>query len=94
VPTTAIPPSGECLITAADIQPGMKISRLYTLGQLLTSGSSGVPRGVNYGLTANEIVCNMRNLALQCLDPIKARYPNMEFNSVWRSEAVNNACGG
>lgn len=94
VPTTAIPPSGECLITAADIQPGMKISRLYTLGQLLTSGSSGVPRGVNYGLTANEIVCNMRNLALQCLDPIKAKYPNMYMSSVWRSEAVNRACGG
>lgn len=93
-PATDIPPSGTCTITTADIQPGMKISRLFTLGQLLTSGKSGTPRGTNYGLTPNEIVCNMRNLAMQCLDPIKAKYPNMYFSSVWRQEAVNTACNG
>ena len=93
-PTTNIPPSGDCLITDADLSPGMKIQRLFTLNDLVSAGESGMPKGMNFGLSPKEIVCNMRNLALQCLDPIKARYPNMSFNSVWRSQAVNNKYGG
>lgn len=88
------PISADCPFGESDLIPGLQLSELFTLGDLTRVGRSGVPRGVNYGLTAPEIVCNMKKLALNCLDPIRRRYPNMILTSVWRSEAVNRAAGG
>ena len=84
----------ECGFSEADLVPTLRLSRHYTLGELTRVGRSGVPRGTNVGLSAPEIVCNMKQLAVNCLDPIRERFPNMRLNSVWRSEAVNNEVGG
>lgn len=81
------------LLTDADIKPSYKLSTLFTLGNLLV-GESGAPRGLNYGMNSQQIVCNMKKLAINILDPIKAKYPNMILTSVWRSERVNKGCGG
>jgi hypothetical protein len=63
------------------------------LGQV-ARGESGIPRGINYGLTATEIVCNLKKLTINVLDKIKAKYPSMIITSGWRSEAVNKKYKG
>lgn len=88
------PISAECGFSESELLPSLQISDLFRLGDLTRVGRSGIPRGVNFGLTAPEIVCNMKQLAVNCLDPIKRRYPNMILTSVWRSEAVNRSVGG
>jgi GH24 family phage-related lysozyme (muramidase) len=77
----------------SDITSSYKLSTLFTLGDVL-KGSSGIPKGTNYGLTASEIVCNLKGLAIHCLEPIKSKYPNMVITNTWRSEKVNNSVGG
>ena len=91
---TPEPISVECGFSESELIPSLQLSELFKLGDLTRVGRSGTPRGVNYGLTAPEIVCNMKQLAINCLDPIKRRYPNMILTSVWRSEAVNRSVGG
>lgn len=36
------------------------------------------------GLSAEDIVCNLKNVAVNILEPIKAKYPNMKINSAFR----------
>lgn len=91
---TPAPVSTDCdVLKDEDIVPQYQMSSLFKLGDLLT-GSSGFPRGKNYGLTASEIVCNLKKLTINCLDPIKAKFPNMRITNTWRSEAVNTKIGG
>lgn len=85
---------GECGFTEAELVPTLRLSNHFTLSDLTRVGSSGAPHGTNFGLTAPQIVCNLRQLALNCLDPIRVAYPNMRLTSVWRSEAVNRRVGG
>lgn len=85
---------GDCenLIDSQIVQ-SYRLSSLFTLGDVLT-GSSGYPSGNNYGMTGQQIVCNLKKLTLNCLDLIKAKYPNMKITNTWRSEAVNSRVGG
>lgn len=53
-----------------------------------------IPVGINQGLRAAEIVCNMKQLAENCLEPMLMTYPNMIISSGFRSEAKNNSVGG
>jgi GH24 family phage-related lysozyme (muramidase) len=78
----------------SDIVPSYRLSPLFTLGDLLSRGKSGYPSGLNYGMTSSHIVCNLKNLAVNCLDKIKAKYPNMIITSAWRSQAYNAHIGG
>ena len=39
------------------------------------------------GLSAEDIVCNLKNVAVNILEPIKAKYPNMKINSAFRGTA-------
>ena len=78
----------------SDITPGYKLSPLFVLSDLLSRGKSGYPKGTNYGLSSAEIVCNLKNLTVNCLDLIKAKYPNMIITSAWRSQAYNAHIGG
>lgn len=54
--------------------------RIVKLGDLL-KGKGLVGQK---GLTNKEIVQNLRNLAVNALDPIKAKYPNMKITSAFR----------
>lgn len=78
----------------SDITPGYKLSELFTLGDLLARGKSGYPKGLNYGKTSSEIICNLKAITINCLDLIKAAYPNMIITSTWRSEEYNNTLRG
>lgn len=37
------------------------------------------------GLTISQIVCNLKHLAINILEPLKAKYPNIRINSGFRS---------
>lgn len=84
---------GEDIKNATVFTSGFKLTEQFTLGQICV-GSSGIPSGVNYGIPASEIVCNLRLLVANCIEPIKAKYPNMNITSAWRSEAQNTKIGG
>lgn len=59
----------------------------FTLKELCRNGSVVPQRG----LTEQQIVQNLRNLTLNCLDPIKKKYPRMSVNSAFRrSEGDSN----
>lgn len=73
--------------------PGFQLTDNTTLGRAC-AGESGIPSGTNYGMTASQIVCNLKQLFVNCVEPINRRYPNMSLNSTWRSEIVNRKCGG
>ena len=65
-----------------------KISKYFTLADL-TSGGSRKLRD-QAGLKASEIYCNLKALAENVLDPIKAAYPSMRINSCLRLENTNS----
>jgi len=39
------------------------------------------------GLTEEEIICNLQNVAQNILEPLKAKYPNVRVNSAFRGTA-------
>ena len=93
-PKVARPIPTDCeALTDEDIKPQYVLSPLFKLGDVLT-GSSGYPKGLNYGLTAAQIVCNIKKLTVNCLDNIKSKYPNMRITNTWRSQSVNTRIGG
>jgi len=57
-----------------------KENRIFTLGDLLQDGGLVAQRG----LTEQQIVYNLKQLVINCLDPIKAKYPDMKINSGFR----------
>jgi len=72
----------------------IQLSRSFTLNNLATCGSSsaadnkrfwGDPRVTEVkGLSKSQILDNMRGLCINVLDPIKAKYPNMQLTSALR----------
>lgn len=94
-PKDTTPPKGCDGLTEDDMTSSLKMGS-FTLGSLSAAGSSGMPKKGEsyYGVPALQVVCNMKKLAENVLDPIKAKYPNMVLTSVWRSEAVNTKAGG
>lgn len=87
------PISTDCDFDMSQLTSGYQLTTLFKLGKLFP-GESGIPSGVNYGLRPEEIICNIKKLAVNCLEPILRRYPNMILTSTWRSEAVNRRVGG
>jgi len=62
--------------------PSLVLSPHFTLGAL-TKGGTRMPVA-QQGLTPQEIVCNLKALAVNCLEPIIERYPNMVITSGFR----------
>lgn len=60
-----------------------KLSKHFILGNLLVgnSGSALVPQA---GLKENDIVCNLKSLAVNVLDKVKDKYPDMRISSGFR----------
>ena len=56
--------------------------RIFTLDDMLKDGGLVAQRG----LTEQEIVYNLKQLVVNCLDPIKAQYPDMKINSGFRPQ--------
>lgn len=67
----------------------LQLSRYFTLGQLtrrpwVIYEYSIPPQGIN-GLTAGQIVSNLKLLAVNVLDKIKDRFPNMAVTNTFRA---------
>lgn len=89
----SIPYACDEINTMTEFTSGYRLTKRYTLGDVC-KGSSGIPSGVNYGMPANAIVCNLKMLTENCIEKIKDMYPNMLITNTWRSEAVNTKVGG
>lgn len=57
-----------------------KDNRIFTLDDMLKDGALVAQRG----LTEKEIVYNLKQLTVNCLDPIKEKFPDMKINSAFR----------
>jgi hypothetical protein len=60
-----------------------KDNRIFTLDDMLKDGGLVAQRG----LTEKQIVYNLKQLTVNCLDPIKAKFPDMKINSAFRPVA-------
>jgi GH24 family phage-related lysozyme (muramidase) len=83
-PNNVAPLPQSCnLISSMDkFTADLQLSTHFTLGALTKNGTR-MP--VNQqGLTAQEIVCNLKGLAENCLDPIIKLYPSMIITSGFR----------
>lgn len=77
--------------------PNLRLSRNFTLGQVTDSPyvyyphwrPDGIVRTGNAGLTPGQLVANAKLLAVNCLDAIKDRYPNMLITSTVRRPSGN-----
>lgn len=83
-PNDVAPLPQSCnLISSMDkFTPDLQLSTHFNLGSLTKNGTR-MP--VNQqGLTAQEIVCNLKGLAENCLEPIIGLYPSMVITSGFR----------
>jgi hypothetical protein len=70
---------------AVDFPDDLMLSKYFNLGQL--SNKSALPQTrviAQRGLTKGQIVCNLKLLAENCLDPIKDRYSDMFVTNAFR----------
>jgi hypothetical protein len=95
-----ITPDKASLPTQAQLDG--KISKNFTLRQL-TVGASGpqsrrtCQMGISQGKLTADIIYNLANLSVNCLDKIKQDHQNLNINSGWRigvSPADRGASGG
>jgi hypothetical protein len=64
----------------------------YTVGKMTRKPSTvfdNPVRSTSGGLSVEEIVCNLKLLAVNCLEPIRAKYPNMVLTNSWRPPSSN-----
>jgi uncharacterized protein YcbK (DUF882 family) len=84
-------PAGACNLTkkgtklpdiniSNGINYGMKISDNFTLKEVMVKGKLRAYGGFSKA----DMIANMRCLAVNCLDPIKAKYPGMYLTSGFR----------
>jgi GH24 family phage-related lysozyme (muramidase) len=81
---TAISGSKSCdaIMMKQSFEPSFALSKNFTLGMATKNGSR--PVVAQQGVSAQEIVCNLKGLAENCLEPIRNLYPNIMFTSVFR----------
>lgn len=77
---------------------GLQLSKYFNLGQLSTRAVVIKEKVVaQRGLTEGQIVCNLKNLAVNCLDKIKEQYPDMIITNAFRldrSDRINSSDHG
>lgn len=79
---------GDCAAIASmtTFPDSLLLSPNFTLGKLSSrAAASQVPVVAQYGLTKEEIICNLQYLALNVLEPIKKLYPDVLVTSGFRS---------
>jgi len=70
----------------------ISLSPNYTVGKLTRKPHvtfDNALRGDESGLSLEEIVCNLKLLAVNCLEPIKSRFPNSFITNTWRPPSGN-----
>ena len=66
------------------IDYSLQISKHYKVGDLSKNAVYGHMIAPQHGLTSEDIINNLKNLATNVLDPIKDKYPNMFVTSGFR----------
>lgn len=65
----------------------LQLSKYYNLGNLSSRAVVVKERVIaQRGLTQGQIVCNLKNLAVNCLDKIKEQYPDMIITNAFRTD--------
>lgn len=79
-----VPIEANCdvIMMKQTFEPSFTLSNNFTLGIMTKNGSR--PVVAQQGLSIQEIVCNLKGLAENCLEPIKNLYPNMVITSGFR----------
>jgi GH24 family phage-related lysozyme (muramidase) len=90
------PASCDLIFKETVFTSSYKLTDNFTLGQIVTGTQAtyGMPSGTNYGLSAQAIVCNLKQLVVNIIDPVKRKYPNTTWSNTWRSEAFNKTLKG
>lgn len=67
----------------------LKLSKYFTLGALTTRCPAASYQLVaNKGLSKAQIACNLKTLAVNCLDVIKDKYPDMIVTNAFRAKGT------
>ncbi len=81
----AVAPSCGMFNNKESIPDTTQISKYFTIGMLSSNAIvSHYKLIAQHNLQIPEIACNLKNLAENCLDLIKAKYPNMKVTSAFR----------
>lgn len=91
-PTAALSKNCSDLASLDPFPTGDDIDKIrltsgYTVGSLTRKPSvvfDNALRSATGGLSVEEIVCNLKLLAVNCIEPIKAKYPNALVTNTWR----------
>jgi uncharacterized protein YcbK (DUF882 family) len=62
----------------------LKISNFFTIGNFTNAAASKAQLRAFRGNTIQDMACNLKALAEQCIDPIKQQYPNVIISSGFR----------
>ena len=68
----------------------LPLSKYYNLGQLSKHSivaKSAIPKGGNMGKKQQEIIDNLKTLAVNVLDPIREQYPNVMVTNAFRNRS-------
>lgn len=66
----------------------LQLSQHYTLGNMLNTVMSKSVLRDQVGLSKKEIVCNLKLLCINVLEPLKAMYPDMIVTSAFRNNST------
>lgn len=85
-PPPDLPSTADCqgIENATSFPDSLQLSKNFTLGQLTGKAPCGDPLREQRGLTKGQIACNLKLLAINCLDKIKDQYPNMIVTNAYR----------
>lgn len=61
-----------------------RLSQNFTVGDLVDNKARGIPAEGQHGLSQEQIVISMQNVAVNILEPLKALYPDLKINSGFR----------
>ena len=83
-PNTVNPGGKSCdaIMMKETFEPSFALSKNFTLAALTKNGSR--PVVAQMGMSVQEIVCNLKGLSENCLEPIRNLYPNMIITSAFR----------
>lgn len=70
--------------TSATLNYNEQLSKNYKLRNLSIETLFPHRIKAQVGLSERDIVCNLKNLAVNILEPLKAKYPNVRVNSAFR----------
>lgn len=81
---TTSPPGASCdaIMLKQTFEPSFQLSKNFTLGALTKNGTR--PPIPQNGFTAQGIVCNLKGLCENCLEPVYNLYPNLIITSGFR----------